>query len=224
MGCEEYENYYLKAEELEFILAGIGQSDWYGIISENRADCYNQISKEKIYQIVTELYQKSYIEWRGKSICFLEPINSLAKIMKNAGLCIQFELQIPEKYKGICYFDEESIVWLEQSHTENDMFRFSLWKEQEFLCYLWDKNIFPEDEMEDESNQCTDAQEVIKCILSLRDIETGLEIEKMMLSELGIFSYVTIWNKNGITKTFYQKERCESLLKQWLHKKGDREI
>lgn len=208
MGYGEYESYFVREEEMNLILAGAGVTKWYGLTSGSRVLREKvMVTKEDVYRILAGLYQKEYIEWENGAVRFLEPVNTMVVVLKNAKHFIQIESGQQEGFLKGCYFSRGKIVLLEKSILETDMLKFSLWEEKDFLAYLWETGIFPEEEgVLDNSNS-----------LVLKNIESGIEEAQIVLTEEGIFPYMTIGNGLENKKYLYQKEVCEDIIKNWFH-------
>ena len=111
---------------------------------------------------------------------------------------------------------------------ESRMLKFSLWKEKDFLAYLWGTGIFPEEELilEEDDGEEVSVQEKTRPvseqrgIVTLYDMKTGIEESKMIVEEEGIFPYVVL--RTGLTENRrpYCHKDCEHVLMDWLHREG----
>lgn len=213
MAYEANERYYIKECELMLLLAGAGVSGFYGIVSDvHKKSDSTAPEQEEIYRILAGLYQKSYVEWEEKAVRILEPVNTMICILKDSKHCmiIKFDTDFEQK---CCYFSHDKVVMFEKVHQEKEMLRFSLWDENDFLSYLWEMELFPNEEMEQQEKESLMLPEIAKGEFILFDNQTGKEKERVSIVEEGVFSYILYNDK----KQLYMKEQCETLLTTWFH-------
>lgn len=215
MDYVEFENYYINENALQLMLAGVGLKEWYGF-GNGQAD--RVYTKEEIHKLLIQLYQQEYIDWEEGNIRLKGRLKSAVMIIKNAPACLTIKTGEVER---ICYFSNGKILMLEKGMQDSNKLRFSLWEEESYMKYLWTMNIFPEEEfVESDLGDWAKDKEEIKAVFTLRKCGTGETIEEMKVSEAGIFTYITVKDRDTKKAVLYCKKHCEDMLLKWFHMEG----
>lgn len=114
---------------------------------------------------------------------------------------------------------------LEKSRQDSGMLRFSFWDEEEFLAYLRELQLFPENEMEFFEEERTEESSIIPvctAIFSLFDKETGEQEKSMEIFEKGILYEICLQDRTKKLRQSYRKRECEEILKSWLYQEAER--
>ena len=135
-GTEEI--YFIKAVELELLLAAAGLKSWYGIPI---AGTTKNIKKEDIHTILAGLYQKDYISWDDQSsveIVLKEPVASLTRTLRDATHCLKMELQDEEAPVVMVYTAGDKCLFLEESPWDQKTYRFRNGTKQDLEYFIKD--------------------------------------------------------------------------------------
>lgn len=218
MAYGEYESYFIKEEELYLVLAGAGLTSWYGLTADHRRETDETlVTTEDVNRILASLYQKNFVEWTGGMVNVLEPLSTLTEIIKRSKWCLQIEMPDSDVPLRGCYSYDDKVVMMEKSRWEQEILRFSIWEQESFIQYLWETGVFPEEEIEEDA-QMEGVSEVTKSIVSLREKNTGLENSRMVVTEAGVFPYMSLWEDFEMKKQPYNRAQCKETLVAWLLK------
>lgn len=196
-----YESYYIKGDELAFLLAGKKTEKFWGI------DLFKQeVTKEELYRIMADLYKKDYIEWEDNYVVIKEPWKQIVQILSRATGCLQIQHEDDSK---LFYFKENKIVLTEQSFRDLQTFKVTIFSKEEFIEYLWEEDFWPKEEMdavcyEDENLDEMGAE--VKTVFSFRNAKNGQLLEELTLQEKGILPVTVVKDK----ERRYEKEWCQN--------------
>lgn len=131
MNSEPNENmsekiFYIKAIELEFLLAAAGMDSWYGLPVNGLCD---SIKKEDVHIILAELYHKGYINW-GKpdinEIVLQEPASTMVQILRDADSFLKLEFKEENRPVLMVYLKGDQCLYLGESPLDKKTFRFKI--------------------------------------------------------------------------------------------------
>lgn len=205
-----HENYYIREDALLFVLAAIGIEDWYQFSKEKR---HGRASKEEINKILVCLYQDNYVTWEGDTIQLLEPLNTLAYIIKNAHDCVTVKM---EKISYFCYCANNKILVLEPGRQDYEKIRFNIWEKEEFIEYLWSLGVFPKEELENPEGEADPGEMYTNAVITLSEKDLSKQKSEMKISEAGIFTNITITEGKNKWKKLYNEQYCKDTLDKWL--------
>ena len=205
-----HEKYYIKEDALLFILAAIGIEDWYQF---SDIKCQEKASKEEINKLLARLYQESYVTWENGTIRLLEPLNTLAYIVKNSHYCVSIRM---ERLSYYCYCFKNKVLVIEPGKQDYDKLRFSIWEKAHFVEYLWSLGIFPEEELEIQEDEMWMNEVHTKAILTLSEKDLSKQKCEMTVSETGIFTYITVAEGTNTWKKLYCRQYCRDTIEKWL--------
>lgn len=134
---DHMEIYFIKAAELELLLAAAGMESWYGMpVAGPAAD----IKKEDIHALLAGLYQKGYISWESgtlpsREIILQEPAATMVRILRDATECLKLEYE-EEVPVLMVYMEGDRCLYLEESPLDKKTFRFRTRTKKETDCFM----------------------------------------------------------------------------------------
>lgn len=222
MGHDNFENHYIKIDELAIILAGKDFSQWYGFLSENLTAQAEKFTKPYIYEQMARLYQKGYVDWEDGMVKVRSPISELIDLAGKADFCIEIINPDDSMYKQIAYLSPQECIIMENDYTRKDTIKFSFWTKEEFLQEISNLSLFPEKD----SMILLEGEEPAMGIkteergrLILRRIKTGSEQATLRIVEEGLYSYIHLQDTFQESIMPYRKELVREILKKWMDRK-----
>ena len=204
-----YESYYIKGNELAFLLVGKGRKRFWGI---NLFEQEQEVTKEEMYRVMGDLYQKDYIEWEENYVVIKQPWKQIIHVLVNAKYCLIVEKDAEKK---LFYFYNNDIILTEVSQRDFYSFKVTVFTKEEFIKYLWEDNFWPEEEMDQscyEEENPEETEDEVKTTFSFVNTKNGQILEELILQEKAVLPFVTIKNK----ETRYEKEWCQTWILSWI--------
>jgi hypothetical protein len=217
---EEFESLYIREKEFYLLLYAKGIETWYGIISNNENVSQKVYSTQELYQMLTGLYQKKYIEWVENKVHVLEPLKTILGILNHTKKCLVIR---KDREVSPCYFSEGKVIVIEKSQREEKTLRLTCYTQYDFLQHLWEKEIFPPEELfayaEEEQMVVQDASKMqIHASLELLDAKTGEKKQRIIIKKFQLLTFIEYGNGRKTNFCLYQKEWCMNQLKDWMRR------
>ncbi|MDE7312628.1 MAG: hypothetical protein K2N87_13575 [Eubacterium sp.] len=181
MGAEKKENcyeiYYIKEDALKLLLAGLGQTQWYGLFSGDG-------QKETTNRILAELYQNGMIDWDGAGAALRAPYAKMFSVMLEKKSCVTIQSPVLLSPVRCCYLSQTGVVLTQKSQREDRTLGIALLPVQGFIRML--------------EAECARLEAGECCIFSCRSSQTGQAFQKLRVSRDGLRAYqVEIQTENG---------------------------
>lgn len=130
-------SYYIREGEFYFLMAALGQKNFYGVSSYEAGMEKDWNQREQIHRILVDLYQKQYVEWQGDQIRIREPMAGLLKKVASA----KTALWVEKEEKIWCGYEVESgYVFVEKGQHEKEMIKLTPVEAEDIVDYeeLWE--------------------------------------------------------------------------------------
>ncbi len=128
-----YEIYYLKEAEVRLLLAGLGQSMWYGLFSG--PDDGGEQKPRTVNRLLAGLYEKGVIDWNGNQPVIRQPFSGIFASMLDQGRCVI--IQMPEGGAiHCCYLSIQWVVVTRKSQREADTMGLARLSVTEWLKFV----------------------------------------------------------------------------------------
>ncbi len=195
MDWAEGETYYLKELELKLLLAALGQTQWYGLFSDEDA---SEVKQETIHAVLAELYQKGVIDWEDERIAVNRPYSRMLFAMLERKKCVT--IQGPEEETGLCccYLSAAEVIQTGLGQREEQMLRLRSMRYREWYALL-----------EGEIDRMEDGQELK---LVCKNSESGQECMQFLVQQKGIRAEMVL--REGKREKHVPYRHC--LLIEWI--------
>ncbi|KAI4451785.1 hypothetical protein C823_006345 [Eubacterium plexicaudatum ASF492] len=109
----DYDIYYIKEEQLKLLLAGLGQTEWYGLFSDAH------VSERPLNVMLADLYQNGVVDWDGEGVIVRQPYADMLSVMLEKKTCVTLQTAgCKTAYVRCCYFSDTSAVLTVKSQRE----------------------------------------------------------------------------------------------------------
>lgn len=139
-GCPDscYEVYYIKEAALKLLLAGLGQTQWYGLFSEETVQGTGVYEKPgrrmrhaggqsgknaAVNSVLAEMYLAGVIDWDGQGVAVRQPYARMLSVMLEQKICVTCVGMdsLSVSMLRCCYLSRDSAVAVRKSQREDGM-------------------------------------------------------------------------------------------------------
>lgn len=184
-----YEIYYMKEDAFKLLLAGLGQTQWYGLFSGGTSgkEGGGVQAAGKANRILAELYQSGVIDWEGAGAAVREPYAAMFSVMLEKKSCVTVHSPVLSAPVRCCYLSAAGVVMTQKSQREDGTLGITLLSAQGFVRLL------EEECARMETGEC--------CLLSCRSSQTGQAFVTLRVSRDGLRAYRVEIKKSHGAKT-----------------------
>lgn len=197
-----YDIYYLKEDAVKLLLAGLGQTQWYGLFDGAQADSGIRTQANRI---LAELYQSGVIDWDGDGAAVKAPYAQIFSAMLERKSCVTIQSAVLQSPVRCCYLSAADVVITQKSQREERMLGIALLSAQGFVSLL--------------KEECKRLETGESCLLSCRSSQTGQAFSQLLISRSGLRAYqVQVKTADGVkTCLRWMQEEFAARLAQLLY-------
>ncbi len=197
-----YEIYYMKEDAFKLLLAGLGQTQWYGLFSREGQE------KKRTNRILAELYQSGVIDWDGAGAAVRAPYAQMFSAMLEKKSCVTIQSPVLLSPLRCCYLSAADAVLTQKSQREERTLGITLLSAQGFARLL--------------EEECKRLETGESCLLSCRSSQTGQAFQKLLIRRDGLRAYqVEIKAASGVKASLrWMQEEFADRLCRLLYENG----
>ena len=211
MDCIRYKSDYLKVSEWNFLLAGLGVTDWYGL---DGGQSVPESDPAAVHRMLAGLYRKEIVDWDGGQVFVKPPFDIIFASLLICRKCITIRAEKRETPVRCCYIGTEDVVLTEKSRREADaLCVFSLPKEA-FLAFALEQADMPEGIFEGDETDTGDGKEILA--FTLKNCRNGQTEDELAVEEAGLQTYLI----KGVKKPermVYRRQTLGQYLREWIY-------
>lgn len=163
----DYDIYYIKEEQFKLLLAGLGQTEWYGLFSDAH------VSESSLHVMLADLYQNGVVDWDGEGVKVRQPYADMLSVMLEKKTCVTLQTDgCAAAYVRCCYFSDTRVVLTVKSQREENTIGMALLPVHHWLRQLEEVCIRLEDE------EC--------CTLTCRNSVNGSVYQTVRIRKYGL--------------------------------------
>ncbi len=190
-----YELYFIKEDGLKLLLAGLGETQWYGLFSE--ADGASN-------RILADLYQSGVIDWEGEGAAVRQPYAGMLAAMLEKKTCVTVQLPDPAAPVRCCYLSRTGMVMTQKSRREDQTLGMAQLSAEHWLGLL--------------EEECARMDDGESCLLTRRDSKNGRVQATLRICRDGLRSFRMEMETDAgpVRRVYGIRETLQSSLRELL--------
>ncbi len=161
-----YELYFIREDGLKLLLAGLGETQWYGLFSEANGSAN---------RILADLYQSGVIDWEGAGAAVRQPYAGMLAAMLEKKTCVTIHLPDPAAPVRCCYLSRTGMVMTQKSRREDRTLGMAKLSAESWLGLL--------------EEECARLDDGESCLLTRRSSRDGQVQATIRICRDGLRSY-----------------------------------
>lgn len=190
-----YEVYYIKESVLQLLLAGLGQTEWYGLFSEHG-------EPQDVNDTLAGMYQDGMVDWNGTGVAVRQPYADMLLVMLDKKTCITVQMPDAAFSLRCCYFSKEQVVMTQKSQREERTLGMAQLSIREWFGLL--------------EEACMRLDEGECCQLQCRSSVNGSSYNQIEICKDGLRAFCMEWNAKGGGRLCCRQEEFAGRLKSLL--------
>lgn len=189
-----YEVYFIKEDGLKLLLAGLGETQWYGLFSEENS-CVNGV--------LADLYQSGVIDWEGAGAAVRQPYAGMLLAMLEKKMCVTIQLPDPAAPVRCCYLSRTGMVMTQKSQREDKTLGMAKLSAESWLGLL--------------EEECARMDDGEYCLLTRRSSKDGQVFATIRICRDGLRSFRMESDAGPARRVCCTREAFGSRLRELLH-------
>lgn len=189
-----YELYFIKEDGLKLLLAGLGETQWYGLFSEENGS---------VNSILADLYQSGVIDWEGAGAAIRQPYAEMILAMLEKKTCVTVHLPDPAAPVRCCYLSRTGMVMTQKSQREDKTLGMAKLSTKSWLGML--------------EEECTRLDDGESCLLTCRSSKDGQVLTTVRIRRDGLRSFCMESDTGAARQVYCGNGTFAGRLRELLH-------